>query len=160
MDISDNHFPESDIVADIYSGEINFDEEDFSKIESIVVGFELLYMEGDYLEGELRKSTKTFIFSKGFFLLQTFSFGGQTSRLFWQRRRAPLTGGRQFQTTALPNFCQTFCSIPMGERTWTDSCLRQSSSVVSRLPKLRYTILRGRFHLTTIHLVWFIRDAL
>ena len=51
MDISDNHFPESDIVADIYSGEINFDEEDFSKMESIVVGFELLYMEGDYLEG-------------------------------------------------------------------------------------------------------------
>ena len=72
MDISDNHFPESDIVADIYSGEINFDEEDFSKIESIVVGFELLYMEGDYLEGELRKSTKTFILAKDFFCFRHF----------------------------------------------------------------------------------------
>ena len=61
MDVSDNHFPESDIVADIYSGEINYDEEDFSKMESIVKGFELLYMEGKYLDGKLRIWSKEFI---------------------------------------------------------------------------------------------------
>ena len=61
MDVSDNHFPESDIVADIYSGEINYDEEDFRKMESIVKGFELLYMEGNYLDGKLRQWTKKFV---------------------------------------------------------------------------------------------------
>ena len=61
MDVSENHFPESDIVADIYSGEINFDEDDFNKMESIVVGFEHLYMEGEYLEGESIHWTEEFI---------------------------------------------------------------------------------------------------
>ena len=68
MDVSDNHFPESDIVADIYSGEINYDEEDFSKMESIVKGFELLYMEGKYLDGKLRQWTKEFIYWMSFFM--------------------------------------------------------------------------------------------
>ena len=54
MDVSEDHFPESDIVADIYSGEINFNEDDFSRLESIVEDFELLYKEGEYLEGKLR----------------------------------------------------------------------------------------------------------
>ena len=77
-----------------------------------------------------------------FFMFQTFSFGGQTLRSFWQRKKKPVTGDRHFQTAVLPNFCQTSCSILMGGRTRTDSCLKPSSFVVSRPPKLRYNFLQ------------------
>ena len=54
MDVSENHFTESDIVADIYAGEINMDKEDLDKMDGMVKEFEQLHAEGDYLDGKLR----------------------------------------------------------------------------------------------------------
>ena len=58
MDVSENHFTESDIVADIYAGEINMDKEDLDKMEGMVEEFEQLHTEGDYLDGKLKISVR------------------------------------------------------------------------------------------------------
>ena len=54
MVVSEDHFTESDIVADIYAGEINLNKEDLEKMEGMVEAFEQLQTEGDYLDGKLR----------------------------------------------------------------------------------------------------------
>ena len=114
MDISDNHFPESDIVAEIYSGEINFDEEDFGKMESIVVGFESLYMEGDYLEGELRKSTKTFIFSKEFFFASDIFFWWTDFKTFLAEKKGTSDWRQAVSNDSIAQFLSDFLFHPDG----------------------------------------------
>ena len=54
MDVSEEHFTESDIVADIYAGEISLDKEDLEEMEGMVEQFEQLHAEGNYLDGKLR----------------------------------------------------------------------------------------------------------
>ena len=58
MDASEEHFTDSDIIADIYAGEIDLDKENLEKMEEMVEEFEQLHAEGNYLDGKLRSSVR------------------------------------------------------------------------------------------------------
>ena len=58
MDASEEHFTDSDIIADIYAGEMNLDKDDLEKMEGMVEEFEQLHAEGNYLDGKLRSSVR------------------------------------------------------------------------------------------------------
>ena len=45
-------FPESDIVATVYSGEITYTLDDFEKIEGLIAEFERYQAETDFLDSE------------------------------------------------------------------------------------------------------------
>ena len=45
-------FPESDIVATVYSGEITYTLDDFEKIEGLIAEFERYQSETDFLDSE------------------------------------------------------------------------------------------------------------